>query len=431
METKKQQVELRGLPPVINTAADEVSVLSSALFEPTNVPVLLSRCTPEDFSTPEFREAFEGLTKMAAAGVEVNVSATCPSYIPQATITKIVASCGDYELGTTYEAHVMYFCRMAAQRRAYYEALNTLVLCSEATTDAYDKLAGASERIAKALTYGRDGRSLGKTHKDVLREFVEWVNAPEGRTFTTGLPTLDYLLGGGFAPGHLVISAARPATGKTSSALQFARLQASLGANVLFISLEMTARECVSRMLCGTDAYATGARNWADFAIREVEDAPITWVDDATKLDDIVMRIRQFHAQGKADIAYIDYLGLVRYVAEKRGTTRAEDVGQITHTLKALAKELCIPIVLLAQLNRESAKAGGTPRDPVLTDLRESGDIEQDADEVIMWGEDGESAGGDDVDYLRLFLRKNRYGRTPREFISIACTQAHAHFAEI
>ncbi len=423
---------LQGLPSVVDTTADEAELLSSALFEEGNVPVLLSRCTAEDFTCPEYRQAFEGLAKMAGAGVEVNIVGTCPGYIPQAIITKIVADAkgGGAEIGSTYEHHVMLFARKAAQRRAYYEALNTLMLCTQPTEIAFDDLSLASERLARALSLGREGRSLGKSHKEALREYVDWINQPEGRTYGTGIMSLDNLLGGGFTPGHLIISAARPATGKTSSALQFARIQAGLGARVLFISLEMTARECVKRMLCGTDAYGTGVANWADYGIREIENSAITWVDDAVKLDDIVLRIRQFHAQRKADIVYIDYLGLIRYVAEKRGTTRAEDVGQITHTLKGLAKELDIPVVLLAQLNRDSVKTTGTPRDPVLTDLRESGDIEQDADEVLMWGDDLEGVSSEETDYLRLFVRKNRYGRTPAEYIPIRCTQAHARFAQ-
>ena len=138
------------------------------------------------------------------------------------------------------------------------------------------------------------------------------------------------------------------------------------------------------------------------------------WIDEyARSIDDIEIRLAQAHNQGHADVAYIDYLGLIND-GMPNTMPKAQRIGTVTRALKELARVCEIPIVLLCQLNRGSAEGN---RPPQLYDLRDSGDIEQDADMVIMLQHLGENEerdnrqAGEYGEILRLWVRKNRHGR--------------------
>jgi replicative DNA helicase len=209
---------------------------------------------------------------------------------------------------------------------------------------------------------------------------------------STGLRDLDTALGG-WSNGDLVIIAGRPGMGKTAIALHHAKVAAQQDKHVYMFSLEMTNTRLADRVIVGeTDVnnYRYKLGRIGDHDLQTIE----TWVQQRSNLpihldeksfvniDYIVSNARMRKRKNQLDIMVIDYLQLID-MAQDRNGTRDQAIGVVTRKLKSLAKELNIPILLLSQLSRKSEDRGGDRR-PKLHDLRESGNIEQDADIVIF-----------------------------------------------
>ncbi|MBO7403537.1 MAG: hypothetical protein J6V24_01125, partial [Clostridia bacterium] len=234
----------------------------------------------------------------------------------------------------------------------------------------------------------------------------------------------------GMAPGNLVILSARPSVGKTALALYMTRAAADQGAKVAFFSIEMTTDELAMRMVSSVseeyeDPDYPGVGNprrplVSMYKIANGFDSPDDWgryeravgkfdhyvvsINEAARdLRDIVSRMTVLNKQGLCDIAFVDYLGLIRQAQADPRTPLYQVIADITATFKATAKSLHIPIVLLCQLNRDAAK---TDKSPQLYNLRDSGAIEQDADVVLMLNQAPGPRGLD----LIVVVRKNRQG---------------------
>ena len=207
---------------------------------------------------------------------------------------------------------------------------------------------------------------------------------------TSGFSVLDKMTAG-FQPGDLVILAARHSMGKTSLALNIAANAANNGASVGIFSLEMGAEQLTLRLL--STESGIGHQNIRNATITSDEWVELTnvaarlaqmpmFIDDTAGLDIMALRTkaRKLKAQSGIDLLVIDYLQLLH--SGKRHENRHQEVSEISRTLKALAKELGVPIIALSQLSR--AVDSRMDKRPMLSDLRESGAIEQDAD-VIMF----------------------------------------------
>jgi replicative DNA helicase len=230
------------------------------------------------------------------------------------------------------------------------------------------------------------------------------------------LPWLKQGLDGGFKDGHLVVVAARPSVGKTTLVLNFVHNAALQGKKTLFFSLEMKAEALWEKLGlirskeddCGlpyksSDSTLNG-RN-AEKLITHVEacrELPI-FIDDfaAPSMSNIRSSARILHRKERLDCVVIDYLGLVRPDDSKM--PREQQVAEISRMSKQLAKELNIPVFLICQLNRDSVKKGSEPQ---LHDLRESGQIEQDADVVLLLHRDLLG----DKENVSIIVAKNRFG---------------------
>ncbi len=237
----------------------------------------------------------------------------------------------------------------------------------------------------------RDFRSL----EDVLTEYMEQIEAlAEGEATRYGIPTgymdLDKLLGG-FQRTDLIILAARTSVGKTSFALNLAvNAAVKHNATVAIFSLEMAAEQLASRLLSmesGVDSPRIRSAHLneqesrkLDAAMNHLAKAPI-WVDDTPSIPIMELRskARRLAAEHSLDMIVVDYLQLI---ASEGGESRVQELGQISRALKALARELRVPILALSQLSR--AVEQRTPHIPQLSDLRESGALEQDADVVLF-----------------------------------------------
>jgi replicative DNA helicase len=238
--------------------------------------------------------------------------------------------------------------------------------------------------------------------KELLKPAFEQIHTLyERKVHVTGVPSgyedLDRLTSG-FQPGDLVIVAGRPSMGKTALAVNFAENAAiprELGraaVPVAIFSLEMSKEQLVLRLLCSQSEVALhkvrngflGHEDWPRLTAGAglLTQAPIM-IDDAAALNvfEIRAKCRRLRAEGKLGLVVIDYLQLVRAIG--RPENRVQEVSQITRGLKALAKELNVPIIALSQLSR-AVEQRGAERRPQLSDLRDSGSVEQDSDVVMF-----------------------------------------------
>jgi replicative DNA helicase len=224
----------------------------------------------------------------------------------------------------------------------------------------------------------------------------------------TGLPTLDRDLGGGLVGSRLYVLASRPGVGKSALATNIVRLTLDRGIPVLMCSLEMTGTEVLNRLV--TDKYAitngdlaTKVEGWHS---PEVTAWPLRFMGLAN-LTTLVAGVRRLRPQGLG-LVVVDYLQLLP-VAGRRFERRQQEVGHITRTLKLLAVETGVPILALSQLNRQPTARKDDPK-PRLSDLRESGDLEQDANVVMLLHRDMDNPAK--VNDAELLLAKNRHGAT-------------------
>ena len=269
-------------------------------------------------------------------------------------------------------------------------------------TEAYDGRSQAPELLdlaeARIFQISQQGRDQGFTRlKEMLWPAMERIEALQrsGKTITgvpTGFVDLDELTSG-FQPSELVIVAARPSMGKTALVLNlaaYAAIEAKVG--VAIFSLEMSKDALVQRLLTAeaqvdSSRVRRSALRDADFtrlarAAGILQGCPI-WIDDSPAITLLEMRskARRLKAEHDIGLLVVDYLQLMR--SPEYAENRVQEISDVSRSLKGLARELKIPVIALSQLSRASEQRGGE-RKPILSDLRDSGAIEQDADVVIF-----------------------------------------------
>lgn len=228
-------------------------------------------------------------------------------------------------------------------------------------------------------------------------------------SYYTGFFELDALTDG-LHKGELTIIGARPATGKTTFALQIAERIAGYNKSVMFVSLEMSEEQIIQKILAKKSRVNSRKIRNGDLTEEELDniyikcgeisDLPLLLYTKLKSIQQIEIEARKLKNKGKIDLLIIDYLQLVRNMGNFK--SREQEVADISRTLKLLSLELEIPIIALCQLNRNASK-----NEPTLADIRESGSIEQDADNVIfLYQEDVED------NKVTIDLQKQRAGNT-------------------
>lgn len=272
--------------------------------------------------------------------------------------------------------------------------------------------------------------------KDVLNKTYERISDlhdPEGKEKYRGVPTgfrdLDNILSG-LQPADLVVLAARPSMGKTSLALNIAQNVAKKGFSVGVISLEMSKEQLVERMFCSllsVDSWKlrTGKLSDDDFAkignvMDELNHMKI-FIDDSvgSSIPELKAKARRLKMENGLDVLVIDYLQLMSAGGSSSSYqhNRVQEISEISRSLKELARDLSVPILALSQLSR--AVEMRPAKIPQLSDLRESGAIEQDADVVLMmYREDYYEEDSDRPGVTDIFIRKHRNGPIGRVELS-------------
>ena len=277
-----------------------------------------------------------------------------------------------------------------------------------------EKIASEAE-FAMAQLLDRQGGEPVRVH-DAIRGALREIDSRRERGGKlagqpTGFENIDWITGG-LEPGQLVILAARPSVGKTALALNIADNVASTGAPALFFTLEMTGQELAMRLMAARSgvpmadmrsgtASQDGWRRLSSVC-GDTADVPL-FIDDRPGISVAYARAkaRKIKRQHGLGLIVVDYLQLMK----GPGENRTQEVGGISRGLKALAKELRVPVIALAQINR--AVESRTDKRPQMSDLRESGDIEADADVIMMLHRND---GAEWQDLISLVVRKNRNG---------------------
>ena len=295
-------------------------------------------------------------------------------------------------------AHIEFHARIILQKyiqRSLIKISNEIIEDSyDESTDVFDLLDAAESKLYE-VTQGNIKRSTETAHSLVIqaKNRIQEISNKEGLSgVPSGFDRLDKLTSG-WQPSDLVIIAARPGMGKTALTLSMAR-NIAVGNNipVAFFSLEMSAVQLITRLISSetglsSEKLRTGnleTHEWEQLnvKVKDLEKAPL-FIDDTPSLSifDLRAKARRLSSQHGIKLIVVDYLQLMTAGSSVKGGNREQEISTISRNLKALAKELNIPVIALSQLSRAVETRGGSKR-PLLSDLRESGAIEQDADIV-------------------------------------------------
>ena len=419
----------QGLP---NNPDAEANVLSAMLLSSEVVEEALTELLPDDFYRPMNKSLFETMHDMYDRSMPID-SITLIDYLnSENKLQEVGGEAYILELmGQTLSLvnwqHHASIVRRDAMLREIIGATNQInQLAYNAPTDTKEVVERAESMLLSVTD--REVKNAYKPLNDFLIEaFNEAKEVCESGGVAAGVPTgypsLDRMLMG-LREGQLVIIGARPAVGKTSFALNLALNAASEGYTVAFFSLEMSGKEIAQRFICAhaqvsMSNFRTGKispQEWANIgqAAEDLSRLDIL-IDDTPGITVTEIRAkarRMLHNKEKA-IIILDYLQLVSPPAGRRAESRTVEVSEMSRALKIMAKELAVPVISLSQLSR--AVESRTGKRPQLSDLRESGSIEQDADIVMFLDRSSneQEAGREDrppEGITRIIVAKNRSG---------------------
>ena len=403
----------------------ERQVLADLIYSPEFIPIAQGSIVSEMFSNDQFRKVWDILNEMTTRGENIDLATIYPR-TDSATMTELLSANGT---GTSMAVtdHCTALREMYTRRTIFLHSLEMLRMSSNGG-DITDLLSRPGKLVG-AIEHNPGTKASTRSVVEVLNDVAEEIQANQAAKASgkrtrvpTGFQFLDELTYGGFKSGNLVILAARPTVGKSAVMIQMAVTATRAGFPATIYSLEMENNELVQRMLFSAgkvtpDQLSSREVNWPDLedSIGRFSPLPVSLNDEVRTMEDIVANIIADHQQGKCEVAFIDYLGLIAFHDNR---TIYQQVTDATRKLKLLAKSCHIPVVLLCQLNRDPSK---DDREPQLHDLRDSGSIEQDADIVLML----ERKNDYDLD---LWVRKNRQGRAGNVCIQLTANESYTEF---
>ena len=387
------------LPP--HDISAEEAVIASLLIDSEAITTIASFLTAEDFYREINRWCYEACLALYGRNEAINQITMADELTRQNRLEEIGGPAYLSHLVSIVptSVHIQYYARivhrMSTMRHLIDAAGQIATIGFEAGPDE-DSALSKAEDILFHLRRGQSPRDFVHI-RDVLDKYLEDSGfGPEPKegevsSIETGFVDLDDLTGG-FQRSDLIILAARPSMGKSTLALNIARNAAGKqGARVAIFSLEMGKEQVVQRLLAsesGVDSQRLRLGRHTEAEERKVMDATGTlaqlliYVDDSPLLNIVEMRskARRLHLERGIDFLIVDYLQLMQ--GSSGSENRVQEMSEISRSLKGLARELNLPVLALSQLRR--AVEDRPSRRPLLSDLRESGSIEQDADVVIF-----------------------------------------------
>lgn len=386
------RVPLERAPPADLNA--ERATLGALLLERDAIIVVAPWLAADDFYLEKHAWIYEAVCACADQRIPPDIATVADELRRRERLERVggIAYLGQLTAEMPIAVHVEHYGRIVARTALLRRLIQTGGQIAALGYDERDDVATTLDRAEQALfavTQCQRGQGF-RPLREVVASFYEQVQAGDDPLLPTGFADLDRTLGGGLHPGDLVVLAARPGVGKTSLALSLA-YQVALHAqrHAAIVSLEMSDARLLNRLL----AMHTAQNSRLIRQRIQAGDQPLIhalgvlsntsiWIDDRPGLTvlDVRSHARRLRAAGSLDLLIVDYLQLLTDDTQQRN--RVEEVTRISRQLKLLAKELAIPVIALAQLNR--AVEGRVSKVPILADLRDSGAVEQDADIVLF-----------------------------------------------
>ncbi len=409
----------------------EKSLIGAILISEESLPDVTETVKPDDFYDQRHRSIFHAMWNLYERHKPVDLLTVTSELRRKKTLEKAG--------GSSYLSELTNYVPTAAHAKAYAELVakcavrrRLISAAADITEKAYDEDGETIELLGEAE------KSLFKVSDQNLKNDLTSISDLLGETFDhledlhknkgalsgvkSGFADFDRLTAG-FHKSDLIILAARPAMGKTALALNFAHNVATINQkDVLIFSLEMGREQLINRMLAdasGIDSFKLETGNFSgdDFsriseAMAELSEAPI-YIDDTPGMTVLEMRTKARRAAHNHQLGLIvvDYLQLMSGTSKRGLENRVQEVSEISRGLKLIARELNVPVLALSQLSRSVESRN--PQIPMLSDLRESGSIEQDADLVtLLYREDYYNPETDRQNITDLFISKHRRGPT-------------------
>lgn len=431
----------------------EQAVLGAAILSEESVPVLMEKLQAEHFYARQNAEIFSEITTLFNTGITVDIVTLLDATIKNGvfdneqdakvyltTLAEMVPSISNIEhyANIVYEKYLV---------RRLMGAAREILESTQEGEDAKLLLENAEQKIYE-IRNGKNSSDMQILRTAIFETFSRLQKITgEDREKYLGIPTgytyLDTMLTG-LGRSDLIILAARPGMGKTSFALNIAtNVAEKANVPVAIFSLEMTKEQLASRILASkalvdSQSMRTGTlkrQDWIDLtkASEVLSGAPV-YLDDTSnitvnEMKAKVRRLNQDPAKPNIGLIIIDYLQLMS--SGKRNENRVQEVSEMTRNLKIMAKELDVPIMVLSQLSRGPDKNAGGNHRPVLSDLRDSGSIEQDADVVMFLYREAYYNQDSDVDagLAECIIAKNRHGDVGKVYLG--WDGAHTKFTNV
>jgi replicative DNA helicase len=410
----------------------EQTTLGAILTDREAIYQVLDVLKPETFGMVKHQHIYTACLALMAKGEGIDLLTVSNQLEADGKLSAVGGSVYLAELCNKVgsAANIEYHARIVAQKALARDLIRlsekTLHEAYDPQTDAFDLLHRQQKESFDLANFGgRNAQAVGRISTDVLRQLDAAMRKGDGVTgVPSGITALDGLTGG-WQDTDLIILAARPGMGKTAFVLNNAVRAAKSGFPVGMFSLEMSAGQLVKRIIASETGISSNLiqrgkvsgddhRRITD-AAQEMSALPI-YIDDTPGLNIFEMRAkaRRLKMQHGIRLLIVDYLQLMSG-SDRNGSNREQEISAISRGLKALAKDLQIPVIALSQLSRAVEIRGGDKR-PILSDLRESGSIEQDADIVgfmyrpeyykIMEDDAGNSLAG----FAEFIIAKHRNG---------------------
>jgi len=419
---------LRKVPP--QNLEAESSVLGGILLENDAINQVLELLRPEDFYRESHRKIFRAMIELTDRSEPVDLITLSDCLKSRGEIEAVggaayLASLADF---VPTAANIGYYARIVREKSILRSLINA---ATEIATRGYEEQSNVEEflDIAEKVIFDISEKKIkasfvavGDMIKDTLKTVEKLY---ERKEMVTGVPTgyddLDRLTAG-LQPADLIVVAGRPSMGKTAFSLNIAAHAAFRGIGVAVFSLEMAKEQLVLRMLCSearvdNSKMRSGYLGERDFpklatAAGRLHEAPI-YIDDTPAISVLELRAKARRLvrdrSKKVGLIVVDYLQLMRGMGG--ASNREQEISEISRSLKALAKELNVPVIAISQLNRRVEDRGD--KRPMMSDLRESGAIEQDADVILfIYREEVYNPKTDNKGIAEVIVAKQRNGPT-------------------
>lgn len=421
----------------------EQSVLGGMLLSKDAIADVVESLRASDFYKPAHETIYEAILSLYGHGSPADAITVADELKKRGELTRVGGAAYLHTLiaSVPTAANAQYYAEIVKEHaimRRLIEAGTKIAQLGYANETEVDALVDQAQAEIYAVTDGNakeDYVSFSEALEATMREIDANSNRPDG---VYGVPT-DFIeldeLTGGLHGGQMIVIAARPGVGKSTLALDIAR-SAAIHHHMatVFFSLEMSRTELAMRILSAEGKISMGrlkkgdldTEGWTNLATLQgrIDSAPL-FIDDSPNMTlmEIRAKCRRLKQRNDLKLVVLDYLQLMS--SGKKVESRQQEVSEFSRSLKLLAKELDVPVIALSQLNRGSEQR--TDKRPMVSDLRESGSIEQDADMVILLHrEDMYNPDSDRVDEADMIIAKHRGG--PTRTIPLAFSGKYSRF---